>query len=260
MFAGTAAVLNIAMAVLGGDVVRVFFVFSMVVFAFSAAAATLTLQIDPETDKLTFENTIADFMFLTLIWPLVEMFPWDLGHSQPPAGERGISGAVLMFSYGTVVPLIGQNLLIAMLATTYQKMLDEAIIDMKVEKFHRVVRCADAPLLPCQLVLLEYTAMGIGRALHGAEFVNGGWQKRPAFPWERKGFKPAPGALDRVREAQRLARIELLGKEEVTVADAKEGVRRMSSNRHDREAQPSAQTVRHIVKAEVSDLRAEVMN
>merc|ERR1712185_534254 len=145
MFAGTAAVLNIAMAVLGGDVMRVFFVFSMAVFAFSAAAATLTLQIDPETDKLTFENTIADFMFLTLIWPMVEMFPWDLGHSQPPAGERGVPGAVLMFSYGTIVPLIGQNLLIAMLATTYQKMLEEAIIDMKVEKFHRVVRCADGP-------------------------------------------------------------------------------------------------------------------
>merc|ERR1712185_141530 len=119
-------------AVLGGDLMRVLFVFSMAVFAFSAAAATLT-----------FENTIADFMFLTLIWPLVEIFPWDLGHSQPPAGERGVPGAVLMFSYGTVVPLIGQNLLIAMLATRYQKMLHEAILDIKVEKFHRVVRCAD---------------------------------------------------------------------------------------------------------------------
>ena len=54
----------------------------------------------------------------------------------------------------------------------------------------------------------------------------------------------------------------LLGEAQATINVASEAVRRMSGSRLEREAQPSSETVHHIVKAEVhaevSALQAEV--
>ena len=50
----------------------------------------------------------------------------------------------------------------------------------------------------------------------------------------------------------------LLGEAQATIDVASEAVRRMTGSRREREAQPSSETVHHIVKAEVSALDTKV--
>ena len=87
---------------------------------------------------------------------------------------------------------------------------------------------------------------------------DGGWRERPAFRWESDSFCSSQRALGQIRSAQRRSRAILLGEAQATIDVASEAVRRMSSSRREREAQPSSETVHHIVKAEVSALDAKV--
>ena len=86
-----------------------------------------------------------ELMGMQLVWPLVDILQIDLGHEAPGAGERAIGGSILMFAYGVVVPVIAQNLLVAMLATTYQELQRAATLAMKVYRVTKYVFYTRAP-------------------------------------------------------------------------------------------------------------------
>ena len=128
------------------------------------------------------------------------------------------------------------------------------------------MRYASSPREPPCLFLLEFIAVWLGRLLFKLGLIDfapdGGWCDRPAFRWESDDFLPSQQALEHARSAQRRSRAVLLGEAQATIDVASEAVRRMSGSRREREAQPSSETVHHIVKAEVhaevSALKAEV--
>ena len=255
-FEGLATTLNICLAVLSGDFAHFLVVASMMMFSFSAAAAALYLQVDKETGDPTYKNSIIDFFFMQFVWPLVDITHFDLGYDSPHAGERNIGGSTLVLVFGLFIPLIGQNMLIAMLTTRYEEMKRDAELDFKVYRVDRVVNYVSTPRLADQICILEFAAVCFGLLLRHANVIDfepdGGWQDRPAFPWEAADFRPSDQALERVQNAQRIVRAVLLGeKVESGVERSNDAVRRMLSNRPDRAAHPSGEAVWHIFKAEV---------
>ena len=261
-FEVSATILNISQATLLGDVKRVAFVASTFVFAFSAAAAALYLRKDEETGEVAPDRSIWDFLFMQFVWPLVDYPSLELGFDSPHAGERHYGGSILMMFVGLTVGLISQKLLIAMMTSTFQEMKRNAKLRFEFHRVSRVVRCASRPREPPFLFLLEFIAVWLGRLLFKLRWIDfapdGGWRDRPAFRWEFDDFQPSRQALEHARSAQRRSSAVLLGEAQATIETANEAVRHMSGSRREREAQPSSETVHHIVKAEVSALKTEV--
>ena len=144
----------------------------------------------------------------------------------------------------------------------------DAELRFKFHRVSRIVRYASSPREPLHLFFLEFIAVWLGRLLFKLGWIDfapdGGWRDRPAFRWEFDDFQPSQEALERARSAQRRSSAVLLGEAQVTIEVANEAVRRMSGSRRKREAQPSSETVHHIVRAEVhaevGALKAEVNN
>ena len=178
--------------------------------------------------------------------------------ASPHAGERHYGGSILMMYCGIVVPLIAQKLLIAMMTSTYRDMKLHAELRFKFHRVSRIVRYASFPREPPYLFWLELIAVWLGRLLFKLGWIDfapdGGWRERPAFRWEFDDFRPSQQALEHAWSAQRRSRAVLLGETQATIEVANEAVRQMSGSRREREAQPSSETVHHIVKAEVSAL------
>ena len=201
------------------------------------------------------DRSFWDFLFMQFVWPLVDYPGLDLGFDSPHAGERHYGGSILMMLVGLTVPLIAQKLLIAMMTSTFQEMKRDAELRFKLHRVSRVVRYASSPREPMYLFLLEFIAVWLGRLVFKLGLIDfapdGGWCDRPAFRWDFDNFRPSRQALEHARSAQRRSRAVLLGEAQATIDVASEAVRRMSGSRREREAQPSSETVHHIVKAEV---------
>ena len=153
--------------------------------------------------------------------------------------------------------------MIAKVTKMYDKIERDAKLDMKVSRVTRVVYYACAPRLPAQPFLLEFSAIGLGHALFHTGTIgfkrDGPWREdEAAFRFEEPDFMPAPGAAERLAEYRRQGTAELLGEMKLTVDEATETVRRMSSSRRDREAPASCETVRHIIKFENAIVKAEL--
>ena len=97
-----------------------------------------------------------------------------------------------MFLYGTLVLLVGQNLLIAMMTSTYEEKKRVAKLEFKVTRVNRIVYYTCSPRLTPECELLEYFAILFGNALCALKLIDfkpgGGWQHRAAFPWEHFHF------------------------------------------------------------------------
>ena len=82
--------------------------------------------------------------------------------SDPDAGDRNVAGHVLMASFGVTVMLVGQNLLIAIMANTFEEMKRDARLKFDAEQVRAVHFYATNPLLPSELYFLQIPGETIG--------------------------------------------------------------------------------------------------
>lgn len=248
------------MVALSSDVSVLLLVLLLVVlFPFSNAAAALYLARTPNC-KLDIDHPAWEYGLKQFVWYFLGIPISDLGFASPDAGERAIAGGILIALFSLLALVIARNVLRAMIVNTFNEMKHKAELNFKGRQAEDVEHYSNCPLLPGELFLCLLPGMVTGWLLSLCNLgckPGSSFGARRCFPWTLPCFAPQPESYQAVRFAMDRALVELTRGKAATLETATEGVRRMASTHLGRMMQPSAETVRDIVKAEIG---AEAMN
>jgi len=219
--------------------------------------------------------SVINLVSSSLVWPFVGMDgltsaadDLDL-HVDPRAGTHPPgAGAALYAVYSFLVVVVMLNLLVAMMGATFEAEMERAAVSFKVYKVRRIYELQHAPRVAPPFFFLEALFFLIGalcvRLGLRTTPLEGGWQPRRSFKWQRPGFAPSRRILKELARQQGEARARMDGGWVASVNAARVKVQRMQRRRDGvatregvyyivREAVGSAQNDLHEQIGEVRD-------
>lgn len=250
------------------DIVRFSAVIVFILFAFGMSATGLYSAVRCDDDGVESSCFIKQkeyawtYVRKSFVWNLVGIEPSNLNFEDPvdPA-ERPIPGALLMFAYGFVFMIVMLNLLIAMMSSTFEAVVQQSTVDFKVHKAQRIVAARQSPRLPGQLYSGVFLAVVLGKIVrwcrpYKRDFpLEVGWCRRAAFSWEQKTYEPEGKAQEAAEQALITTRDHLQGGWETTLNSAKAHVKRMMRQR---DGIATRESVNYITRANMGDIGRRV--
>ena len=169
--------------------------------------------------------------------------------------------------FGTVVVVVMLNVLIAMLSSTYEGVMETASVAFQKYNAERVIHLRSMPRCPPCVFLYERFLRTIGwflrtigvmsanserLALSGVRGI--GWCARPGFEWEWANFKPDPKSVESAERAIEAARRQLCSIPGVTAtAKLKAAGTRLRRMRDQKDGNATRRNVENIVLAVVGE-------
>jgi len=224
--------------------------------AFSIASSALYLRTAEATHD---ENADAAAFFKQFLYLSVGVDP---SFELADAGARPFAGSYLILIFGLLEVIVMLNLLIAMLASTFEAVTERAGGDFEMYRAQRIIdnKCKPASAAPVYLAELAPRLVGAAvRACTRRTWSTPsplGWRRRPCFHWERADWVPDPDDASAASDAIDEMRKTLHGGWRTSVKAAKAAVEHAGRS-HDN-AVATRDGVQKIVRAEVGDVRAEV--